>query len=916
MITYSLPDGVRPVSIQNRPLLTTPEDGKVAVDPLLLSLWEYAPGRSLDEIIAGFVNQDYSPQMVRSGLACLAEAGLLTRSGTLDGAVPQPDGVSGPLVAVVIVSYNSREWLEQCLPSLIHQTYSPLEIVVVDNGSRDDTLAWLEAHYPQVIRERIASAVSLAQAINQGVSKSPQAEYLLLLNPDIHLQSDAIAQMVAVAQRDPQCAAVGAKLRLWWAPAFLNGLGNRVGSHSWGTDNAFGQLDLGQFDHWRELPSACFAAALITRLAWQEVGPVDEGFPMYYEDVEWCYRARLLGYRVLAAPQAVAYHAFGGKTPGGEEQALTPRKLRHVVYGRLRFTLKITRQYLRRFLRNYSLEDWGNFTHNLFNRKWAAAWAYPASYFRLLVKLPSLLLERRKLQARSLVSDAALFDPVNMPANHSWHGLPELTSELVAAYYSPLIISKRTKAMPEFDPTVRRPHLLIVSNDVVDEKMSGPGMRYYEMARALQGDQLDVTLAVPSESKLKDAGIHIARYSSDRPGSLQVLVENSDIALITNYMLAAFPFLFKTSTRLVVDLYDPTMLENLHYYADASMQDRQAIHTSGVNFTNLALQIGDFFICGNDRQRDFWLGALAGNNRINPLTYENDPELRKLIDVVGIGFPDRGLRSAQPVVRGVHPAVPQQARIVLWGGGIWNWLDPLTLIQAWPQVVAKHPDARLVFLGTRHPNPLVPVHEMAQKAMDLAAETGEKDRTIVFIEWVPYEAREALLNEADIGVSLHPIHIETRYSIRTRMLDYIWARLPILTTTGDITSEWVQQYRLGVIVPPFDVEAVAQGLIQLLEQPKSEWRSSFDPLMDRLRWSSIVEPLRAYCLEGAYAADRRDRRPPVSIEELPVGRLQRVKQIWCEEGTKALFHRAGRYIRWRLSRLGPKASAFGDPDLH
>jgi hypothetical protein len=96
------------------------------------------------------------------------------------------------------------------------------------------------------------------------------------------------------------------------------------------------------------------------------------------------------------------------------------------------------------------------------------------------------------------------------------------------------------------------------------------------------------------------------------------------------------------------------------------------------------------------------------------------------------------------------------------------------LIQAWSNVIAKHPEARLVFLGTRHPNPLVPPHKMAERAERLAAELGHKDHTIFFLEWTPYDEREGLLCEADVGVTLHPKQIETRYSIRTRVFDYIW----------------------------------------------------------------------------------------------------------------------------------------------
>ncbi len=102
--------------------------------------------------------------------------------------------------------------------------------------------------------------------------------------------------------------------------------------------------------------------------------------------------------------------------------------------------------------------------------------------------------------------------------------------------------------------------------------------------------------------------------------------------------------------------------------------------------------MGDYFLCGNERQRDYWLGILTANGRINPRTFNQDPTLLSLIDIVGVGIPDRepvhtdGL-CPRPLLRGIHPIIPDDAKIVLWGGGIWNWLDPLTLINAWPQVL-------------------------------------------------------------------------------------------------------------------------------------------------------------------------------------------------------------------------------------
>jgi len=903
---YRRPPGVSRHVLAGRPVLSTPEGGRVVIDAALLRLWQAADGCTLDEVIRAAPVTGAGHQSVAAALACLAEGGLLLREGWSSKPPPAPP-VQPCLarVSVVIVAYNSREWLEGCLPSLEEQTCGPLEIIVVDNGSQDGVLDWLSEAYPAVVRLAMPSPAPLAAAMNAG-ARLASGEYLLMLNPDVLLERDAIARLVQRAQSAPDTAAVAPVLRLWWARAFLNGLGNRVGAFSWGMDNAFGHLDVGQFASWDTLPSACFAAALIPRRAWETVGEVDEGFPMYYEDSEWCYRARLLGLRVLAAPDAVVYHAFGGRVPSGAADGLSPFKLGNVAYGRYRFALKIAGRTLRRFLRNYFLEDWANFTRLLMQRNLPSAQAYWRAWRRVWNERAALGAARREVQARRVVDDEALFGlQRDMPAPFAWRGLPELTWERVVNHYLPLFRAGRTHPMPEFDYHNRSPHLLIVSHDVVGRKMAGTGMRYLEMARALK-DALDVTLALPAPTELAVPGLNIAVYQETRPGSLQVLVENSDIALISGYMVEKFPFLETTSTRLAVDLYDPMVLENLHYYLDEPLEAQNALNRHAVSIMNRLARLGDFFLCGNERQRDFWLGVLAANGRINPLTYRQDSSLRALIDVVGLGFPDRLPRRAKPYLRGVHPQVPEDARIVLWGGGIWNWLDPLTLVRAWPQVVARHPQARLVFLGTRHPNPQVPVHAMAEKTIALAEEIGEKERSIIFLEWVSYEEREALLLEADVGVALHPIHVETRYSARTRVLDYLWARLPVLITEGDVTSEWVQVYGLGEVVPEADPEAVAAALDALLSRPKEAFAPAFEPLLQRFSWPQVVQPLLAYCRNGDYAPDRRERRPldvaSRGTSPLDHSRLVKAVFIWRTQGVRAVLHRAWRFIQWKLAR--------------
>jgi glycosyltransferase involved in cell wall biosynthesis len=441
--------------------------------------------------------------------------------------------------------------------------------------------------------------------------------------------------------------------------------------------------------------------------------------------------------------------------------------------------------------------------------------------------------------------------------------------------------------------------LLIISHDIVTEKLAGPGMRYLEMARALSRD-LEVILAIPGETSLQVPGLRFAPYRFEQPAEMYKLVQACDVILISSFILEKFPLLTKSQNRIVVDLYDPTILENLHLYEKEPMGVQEVLNTQVIQFTNRLLQSGDFFICGNERQRDFWLGMLAANGRLTPRAFSKDPTLRPLIDVVGVGMPERK-PTGGPFLRGIHPRIQTDSRIVLWGGGIWDWMDPLTLIRAWPQVLKAHPLARLVFLGTRHPNPLVPPHSMAQRAQNLAEEIGEKDQSIIFYDWLSYAQREALLCEADVGVMLHSVHIETRYSIRTRIFDYFWACLPILITAGDVTSEWVEQYRLGEVVAAQDVEITAMALSRLLEKPKSAWAQAYGPLHELFSWTQVVKPLLHFCLQGDTSLYRTSPQTSKHSSDLKTG-LARARYILKNEGWPALVSRCRDYLKWKISQ--------------
>ena len=132
------------------------------------------------------------------------------------------------------------------------------------------------------------------------------------------------------------------------------------------------------------------------------------------------------------------------------------------------------------------------------------------------------------------------------------------------------------------------------------------------------------------------------------------------------------------------------------------------------------------------------------------------------------------------------PGIGADDKILLWPGGIWNWFDPLTVIRAVHELSRRRDDVRLYFLGVKHPNPEVPDMAMAAEAVALADELGLRDRVVFFnFGWVPYAERGRYLLDADVAVSAHFDDIETRFAFRTRLLDCLWAGLPVVTTRGD-----------------------------------------------------------------------------------------------------------------------------------
>lgn len=406
---------------------------------------------------------------------------------------------------------------------------------------------------------------------------------------------------------------------------------------------------------------------------------------------------------------------------------------------------------------------------------------------------------------------------------------------------------------------MRRRKILIVSPDRLGVRMAGPAIRAVNMALVLSAEH-DVRIATWHRSDYTNPAFGVVHTPLD-DGEVSMLeqVGWADLLILQGLALNVFASLHGTDRIVVCDLYDPFHLEQLEQARELEPAAWRQQVTGTTEALNEQLKRGDFFICANNRQRDFWLGQLAGVGRVNPDNYLADNTLDKLIALVPFGTENEPPQPSAHAIKGVVPGIGPDDKVLIWAGGVYNWFDPQSLITAVADVAQRHPSVRLFFLGMKHPNPDVPAMRSAAEAMALSEQLGLTGKHVFFNQqWVDYDERKNYLADSDAGVTTHFEHLETRFSFRTRVLDYLWAGLPIITTRGDDFAELVEMRDLGAAVPERDVAALVEAIESVLYDSVVAARTQANviELRPEFTWERVLEPLTAFCRNPLPAPDR------------------------------------------------------------
>jgi len=222
----------------------------------------------------------------------------------------------GSRTHVVILNWNGRRYVQDCLDSIFAQTYGDAKILVVDNGSTDGSAEFIRDEFPEAVLIALPENVHFARGTNAGVEvalQDPACEFVVTLNNDTRSDPEFLADLVKAAAEE-RVGMVAAKLLFMDRPTILNTTGicpTRDGS---GVDRGWNQRDDGQFDRETDVFAPTAGAALYRRTLFERVGLFDRDFVAYYEDLDLAWRARLAGWETRFAPRAVVYHKYSASS--------------------------------------------------------------------------------------------------------------------------------------------------------------------------------------------------------------------------------------------------------------------------------------------------------------------------------------------------------------------------------------------------------------------------------------------------------------------------------------------------------------------------------------------------------------------------------------------------------------------------
>ena len=218
-------------------------------------------------------------------------------------------------VTIVIPNYNGKKFLENCIESLYEQDYKNMDIIVVDNGSTDGSIEFIESRYSDVKLIKLDKNYGFSKAVNEGI-KEAKGEYVVLLNNDTKTTSNWLQELVNCIDKDENIFSCSSKMLKYDDISTIDDAGDEYTILGWAYQNGNNKPET-LYSKPKEVFSSCAGAAIYRKSILDKIGYFDESFFAYLEDVDIGYRARIHGYKNVYCPAAICYH-IGSATTGSK----------------------------------------------------------------------------------------------------------------------------------------------------------------------------------------------------------------------------------------------------------------------------------------------------------------------------------------------------------------------------------------------------------------------------------------------------------------------------------------------------------------------------------------------------------------------------------------------------------------------
>lgn len=231
-----------------------------------------------------------------------------------------------PKVVIIILNWNGKQDSLKCLYSLRQLKYPNYEVLFVDNGSHDDSVACVSQAFSEVQIIENNTNLGFAEGNNVGIRRAleKKADYVFLLNNDTTVDSYLLNHLITAGEDYPESGILGPKVYYLERPNYLYSAGAKITFRDFVvTPRGYNQQDQGQFDDMTEVDFIIGCGLLIKRQVIEEIGLLDPVYFAYFEDVDWCVRARARGYKIIYVPEAKMWHRVAASTGGSHNPRWT-----------------------------------------------------------------------------------------------------------------------------------------------------------------------------------------------------------------------------------------------------------------------------------------------------------------------------------------------------------------------------------------------------------------------------------------------------------------------------------------------------------------------------------------------------------------------------------------------------------------